>query len=451
MENHHEKGLIGALLANGSMMANVIEIVSKSMFKDQSFALIFQALVNLFNRGIKSDFILIEDEMRVLDTKLFDEMNGITYAREAFTMVRDSSLAAEYAVKVKEDYMRRRFLGLFAEQMAATADESKDINELIGRVYAGIDAICNEFEGGDQAMSIHDLAVENLERMRHNRVHGLQSKAIPTGISELDKLLGGGLFRQELITLAARPSEGKSMLLLHMMQEMSKQGHYMRIVNHEMSDNDTANRTIGMLSDVNPDALRRGVLTEAEESQVEELIENELTEMKLDIRYMGNARIERIVTETMLACKKGKCHALGVDYLQLIQAPTDKNCTQDEAVGRNINALKALAVKCNIPVIVVSQLNREIDRRGDKMKLPVLSDLRNSGVIEQTSDVVMFVYRPDRIGITEDTDGSSLKGVSKLIVLKNRNGSIGTARFRHNATFTKLWDFAPVQINKTNR
>ena len=181
--------------------------------------------------------------------------------------------------------------------------------------------------------------------------------------------------------------------------------------------------------------------------EVERLLQEELTNLKLDIRYMGNARIESIVTETMLACKRGKCDMLAVDYLQLISAPVEKGGTADEAIGRNINALKDLAVRCNIPVIVVSQMNREIEHRGDKAKIPVLSDLRNSGVIEQTSDVVMFVYRPDRLGITKDEDtGENLVGIAKLLLLKNRNGGIGHANFRHNKTFTKLWDF--ISFNK---
>ena len=167
----------------------------------------------------------------------------------------------------------------------------------------------------------------------------------------------------------------------------------------------------------------------------------------MDVRFMGNARMETIITETMLACKRGKCDMLAIDYLQMIDAPTDNKDTQDTAIGKNINALKALAVKCKIPIIVVSQMNREIERRGDKYKLPLLSDLRNSGVIEQTSDLVTFLYRPDRVGYTEDEDGSSLIGVSKLMVLKNRNGGTGHARFRHNKTFTKLWDYIPF-LNK---
>ena len=202
------------------------------------------------------------------------------------------------------------------------------------------------------------------------------------------------------------------MVTLHILQEIAKKGYHVRLVNHEMGDYDTANRSIAMLTDINPDLLRRGVLTEGQEMEVERLLQEELTNLKLDIRYMGNARIESIVTETMLACKRGKCDMLAVDYLQLISAPVEKGGTADEAIGRNINALKDLAVRCNIPVIVVSQMNREIEHRGDKAKIPVLSDLRNSGVIEQTSDVVMFVYRPDRLGITKDQDTDEIWGVS---------------------------------------
>ena len=138
-----------------------------------------------------------------------------------------------------------------------------------------------------------------------------------------------------------------------------------------MADYDTANRTIAMLTEINSNSLRKGVLTEAEENQVKDLIDGKLQDVKMDVRFMGNARMESIVTETMLATKRGKCDVLAIDYLQMIEGASDAKDNQDTAIGKNINMLKALAVKCKIPIIVVSQMNREIERRGDKYKLPV--------------------------------------------------------------------------------
>ena len=442
-----EKAVIGSVFADAAVMATVTELVAPHMFQDAQLELIYKAMLSLFNKGIGTDPLLIDREMKLLDAELYLKMNGLNWDPELFTCVLDSTNAAEYARMVKDEYMRRRFSALFLLLMSALNDTSKDINTIMGMMYKGVDELFNEDATGDRARPIQELVQYNFEDFRKNREEGLQSRAIPSGFAEFDELTGGGFFPSEIYTMAARPSEGKSMITLHLLKEIAQKGHYVRLVNHEMADYDTANRLIGMLTNVHPDSLRKGVLTEAEEQQVQDLIQGNLKEVKMDVRFMGNARMETIITETMLACKRGKCDMLAIDYLQMIDAPTDNKDTQDTAIGKNITALKALAVKCKIPIIVVSQMNREIERRGDKYKLPLLSDLRNSGVIEQTSDLVTFLYRPDRVGYTEDEDGSSLIGVSKLMVLKNRNGGTGHARFRHNKTFTKLWDYIPF-LNK---
>jgi len=439
----YQKAVLGSVFANAAVMSTVVERVSAHMFEDENLGLIFRGMVSLFNKGIGIDPLLIDREMKLLDEELYRKMGGLNYDMELFTCVLDSSNVEEYARLVKDDYLRRRLSALYMTLMSSLGDTSKDINLIVGLMYKGVDELFNEDVTGDQARSIQELVQENWKDFIKNREEGLESRAIASGFAEFDKLTGGGFFPGELYTMAARPSEGKSMITLFLLKEIAQKGHYVRMVNSEMADYDTANRTIAMLTEINSNSLRKGVLNEAEENQVKDLIDGKLQDVKMDVRFMGNARMESIVTETMLATKRGKCDVLAIDYLQMIEGAGDSKDNQDTAIGKNINMLKALAVKCKIPIIVVSQMNREIERRGDKYKLPVLADLRSSGVIEQTSDVVSFLYRPDRLGLTEDEDGSSLIGISKLLVLKNRHGAIGQARFHHNSSFTKLWDYIP--------
>lgn len=443
----HEKAVVACLLANTEAITNVIGFLKADMFSSRELGFIYKAIVHLFEQGKRTNYNLIDRTMQEMDRELFLQMNGLAYDPELFTMARDSSQVTEYALLIKDSYIRFRLTEHLNAVKLSLTDVGTPITTILGTLHSGVDKICNDTDTGNEARPLAEIVESNLKDFRKNRALGLDSRAIPSGFTEFDKLTGGGFFPGEIYTLAARPSEGKSMVTLHILQEIAQKGYHVRLVNHEMGDYDTANRSIAMLTDINPDFLRRGVLTEGQEMEVERLLQEELTNLKLDIRYMGNARIESIVTETMLACKRGKCDMLAVDYLQLISAPVEKGGTADEAIGRNINALKDLAVRCNIPVIVVSQMNREIEHRAGKAKIPILSDLRNSGVIEQTSDVVMFVYRPDRLGITKDQDtGENLVGIAKLLLLKNRNGGIGHANFRHNKTFTKLWDF--ISFNK---
>lgn len=161
---------------------------------------------------------------------------------------------------------------------------------------------------------------------------------------------------------------------------------------------------------------------------------------KLD--YTVGATVEQIRAKVLLQCRLGKCDLVVVDYLHLLGGDRRKGETQEQMVGRNVRALKQLALDSNCPVLTVSQMNRACEARADKAYLPVMSDLRDSGTIEQVADCVAFIYRPERYGFTRDEKtGHSLVGVGKIYIAKNRNGSTGIARFRYNPSFTRITDY----------
>ena len=283
----YQKAVLGSVFADAAVMSTVVERVSPHMFEDANLGLIFRGMVSLFNKGIGIDPLLIDREMKLLDEELYSKMNGLNYDMELFTCVLDSSNVEEYARLVKDDYLRRRLSALYMTLMSSLGDTSKDINLIVGLMYKGVEELFNEDITGDQARSIQELVQENWKDFIKNREEGLESRAIATGFAEFDKLTGGGFFPGELYTMAARPSEGKSMITLFLLKEIAQKGHYVRMVNSEMADYDTANRTIAMLTEINSNSLRKGVLTEAEENQVKDLIDGKLQDVKMDVRFMG--------------------------------------------------------------------------------------------------------------------------------------------------------------------
>lgn len=252
--SYYEKAVIGSVFADASAMAVVIGIVAPYMFRDVYLELIFKAMVSLFNQGIGTDPLLIEREMRLLDAELCHKMGGLNYDPELFTCVLDSAHANEYARMVKDEYFRRRLTAVFILLTSALGDVSKEISTILGMMYKGVDELFNEDITADQARSVQELVEYNWKDFIKNREEGLESRAIPSGMAEFDKLTGGGFFPGEIYTVAARPSEGKSMITLYLLKEIASKGHYVRMVNHEMADYDTANRLIAMLTDIHPDS-----------------------------------------------------------------------------------------------------------------------------------------------------------------------------------------------------
>lgn len=209
----------------------------------------------------------------------------------------------------------------------------------------------------------------------------------------------------------------------------------------EMSSLQMLNRVLAGMTDVNPDHLRINKPTGREVEHLEEAALR-LKDLPFYLDYTVGATVEQIRAKVLLQCRQGKCDLVVVDYLHLLGGDRRKGETQEQMVGRNIRALKQLALDSNCPVLTVSQMNRACEARADKAYLPVMSDLRDSGTIEQVADCVAFIYRPERYGFTrDDKTGHSLVGVGKIYIAKNRNGSTGIARFRYNPSFTRITDY----------
>ena len=253
-----------------------------------------------------------------------------------------------------------------------------------------------------------------------------------TGFDELDDLTGG-LYRGELAVLSGRPSMGKTAVALHMALQAARAGRNTLYFSIEMSEEEVTERILSMLSGVEAGKIRfKG--TNREERALLEKAAAELAGLPLRIVYCGSLAIDEI----------RELDIFFIDYLNLIHIPYtrgSRNETTDLALGDVVRKVKLMAVELDVPAVLLAQMNRDSDRRLAPY-LPILSDLRNSGAIEQVADQVIFVYRAEKYGILYDKDTKEdLRGVGYLLVAKNRNGATGRARFRYNVSMTRFLSY----------
>ena len=262
---------------------------------------------------------------------------------------------------------------------------------------------------------------------------------LTTGIDEFDRHLGG-LFRGELLVLAGRPSMGKTALALHTALAVARKGKRVCFFSLEMTERQLVSRLLCMLSGVEPDKLRFKQLEATDREKLERAAE-ELERLPLFMNYCSGCTFEEIRAKTMALHRRTPLDLIIVDYLNLIQVnPAGRGevrDTMDLALGDVCRKLKNLIMEANVAGIVLAQLNRNCESRTDHV--PVMSDLRNSGEIEQIADSIAFVYRPEQYREYYDKQTKEdMRGVGQLFVAKNRNGATGEVRFRYNNSLTQI-------------
>ena len=270
------------------------------------------------------------------------------------------------------------------------------------------------------------------------------SKQIRTGLRDLDTLTGG-LYPGELIVIPGRPSMGKSAVALWMALQAARQGKAVAFFSVEMSKEDNVMRLLSMISGIDADRIRFKGTNQSERVRLE-AARKELDRLPITIEYCGSDTVEDIRAKAQVLYKQDKLALLFIDYLNLINivvSKTNLQETTDLALGNITRKIKLMAEEMQIPVVLLAQMNRESDHR-QAPHFPVLSDLRNSGAIEQIADVVIFVYRAEKYNIFYDPKTKEdLRGIGLLMVAKNRNGATGVAKFRYNPAMTCLTDYDP--------
>lgn len=419
-----EEALLGSLLSDPEALVDVLGTVAADDFFIVRHGWLFETLVKMYEARESIDTISVADALRRAGK--LDDIGGPAYLTRLLVNTSGSFYAAAYAQIVARAAMRRRLLRAASEIAQLAHEESADINEVIERAEGALFAATARRED-DETYSFSEASQLDYDATATLYEAGGGLVGVPTGYLDLDALLGG-LPPESLTFLAGRPGSGKTTALLNVAANVAAAGHVPLVASLEMGRAETIRRFKAAMSDVPTQKMASGRMTDEEwraytnaTSQVADLpgflyLPRGLTPLKL--RTKLRRMIERHGVDILI-----------VDYVQLMRGSRERYTSRQEEVSDISRALKELAREFRVPILAAAQLNREVESRADKR--PLLSDLRESGSLEQDADVVIMLHRDDMYN-----EASERPNQADFIIAKNRNGPTGTATlfFRKSST-----------------
>ena len=422
-----EQSVIGSMLMDRDAIMAASEIITGEDFYQHQYGVLFEAMVELYNEGKPVDLVTLQDRLR--EKEVPPEISSMEFVRELLNVVPTSANVRSYANIVQDKAMLRKLIKA-TEEIANTCylanEKTEDIME---ETEKKIFDLVQKRATGD-FVPIKQVVLNALDRIEAASKNKGSVTGIPTGFIDLDYKTSG-FQPSDLILIAARPSMGKTAFVLNIAQHMAfKCNQTVAIFSLEMSKDQLVNRLLSMESKVDSQLIRTGNLSA---NDWEKLIESAGDISKAPLIIDDTPGIS--ISELRSKCRKFKLeNDLGlviIDYLQLMSGGSKRTDSRQQEISEISRSLKALAREINAPVIALSQLSRACETRPDHR--PILSDLRESGAIEQDADVVMFIYRDDYYN--KDTDK---KNISEIIIAKQRNGPIGTVELVWLPNYTKF-------------
>ena len=423
-----EQSVIGSMIMDKDAIMAANEILISEDFYHQQYGVLFDTMVELFNAGLPVDLITLQNKLKEKDAPA--EITSLEYVRELLDAVPTSANVKYYAKIVKDHAMRRKLIKLNQEIENECYSGQESVETVMDITEKKVFELLQSRGGSGDFVPIRKVVMNALEKIENSAKSDGNVTGIPTGFVDLDYRTAG-LQPSDLILIAARPSMGKTAFVLNIAQYVAfHEDMCTAIFSLEMSKEQLVNRLFSLESHVDAQALRTGNLSDAD---WEKLIEG--------AGVIGNSHL--IIDDTpgiSIAEMRSKCrkykleHDLKliiIDYLQLMSGSGKSSDSRQQEISDISRALKGLARELSVPVIALSQLSRAVEQRPDHR--PMLSDLRESGAIEQDADVVMFIYRDDYYN-----HDSEEKGISEIIIAKQRNGPIGTVKLGWLPQYTKF-------------
>ena len=435
-----EEAIIGACLIEQEALPLIADKLRPEMFYVMCHQMIFSAMLAMYQAGTKIDILTVKEEL-ARRGKL--EEAGGAYNITLLSSKVASSAHIEYHVRiVHEKYLRREMILGLNKLLACSLDEMMDISDTLVDAHNLLDRLEGEFGHNDNMRDMDTLMTDTMKEAEVRVAKSMNGvTGIPTGLTDLDRMTSGWQ-DSDLIVLAARPSVGKTALALHLARSAAMSGRAVAVYSLEMQGERLADRWLMAASDINARHWRSGVPSEQEMAEAR-VAAAELSRLQIHVDDSTVVSMDHVRSSARLLQSRGACDMIIIDYLQLCDMSTGQNNrNREQEVAQAARKAKMLAKELNVPVVLLSQLNRlaegHIDRR------PELSQLRESGAIEQDADVVMLLYRPEQARITTDKEsGYPTEGLGVIIVAKQRNGETGNAYFHYNPEMTKIGDYVP--------
>lgn len=436
-----EEAVIAACLIETQAMPVIADKVRPEMFYEEKHALIYAAMLAMYRAGKKIDILTVKEELACRGK--LESVGGAFGIVQISSRLLSSAHLEYHACILQQKYIRREMILGFHKLLAAAADETIDIDDTLVDAHNLLDGLESESGVKDHLRDMDRLVDDALLQLNHriaNNRGGLTG--IPTGLASLDALTCGWQL-SDLIVIAARPSVGKTAFALHLAIAAARADKHVVIYSLEMQGERLADRWLLATSpDVNARHLRSGQLLPDEIEQVQTAAA-ELRRLPIHVDDHPVTNMDRVRSSARMLQSKGKCDMIILDYLQLCKMESDqKNRNREQEVAQTTRKAKLIAKELNLPVILLSQLNRGSE--GRPFSIPALGDLRESGAIEQDADIVMLLYRPELAGVkTEPRSKYPTEGLGVVMVAKHRNGETRDLYFAHNPSMTKLGEYVP--------
>lgn len=436
-----EEAVLGALMLEKNALTAVVEFLRPDHFYAEQHKEIYTAIIDLFKSSDPVDMLTVAAQLRK-NGKL--EVVGGAFRIAELTSKVSSAANIEYHSRILiERAIKRSLIQIASEIHQDAYEETTDVFELLDKTEQSIFQIsdANLRKNYDNMKSLMYKAIQELQE-RKNHKDGLTG--VPSGFSRLDRITSGWQ-KSDLVIIAARPGMGKTAFIVSAMRNAAVDFNFpVAMFSLEMASLQLVNRLISAEAELESDKIKRGNLAEFEWQQLVTKT-NRLSSAPIFIDDTPALSILELRAKCRRLKSEHNIQLIVIDYLQLMKGEDSGN--REQEIASISRALKGVAKELNVPVIALSQLSRGVETRGGD-KRPQLSDLRESGSIEQDADIVMFLYRPEYYKIDQDEDGMSTLGMAEVIIAKHRNGSLDTAKLKFIGKYTKFGDFDDRPVNE---
>ena len=448
-----EEAVLGALMLEKDALSAVIDVLRPEVFYKDAHQMIFKVIHQLFHKAEPIDILTVTHALK--KSGELEIVGGAYYITQLTSRIASAANIEYHARIILQKYIQRELIRISGETIRDAYEDNEDVLSLLDRAEKNLFEISegNIRRNFEDMQSLISKAIKEIE-VAANQKSGITG--VPSGFTELDRVTAGWQ-KSDLVIIAARPGMGKTAFTLSMARNaavMFKKP--VAFFSLEMSSVQLVNRLISSEAEITSEKIRKGQLADHEWEQLNARIKP-LTEAPLYIDdtpalsiFELRAKCRRLVAE------KGVSMII-IDYLQLMQAGSDtKSGNREQEISTISRSLKAIAKELSVPIIALSQLSRAVETRAGSSKRPQLSDLRESGAIEQDADMVLFIYRPEYYQLSEDENGQSTQGIAEVAVAKNRNGALKTVNLKfigHLTKFTDLdsYDFVDDSLSMTPR
>ncbi|MBA4166189.1 MAG: replicative DNA helicase [Chitinophagaceae bacterium] len=424
-----EEAVLGAIMLEKSAFDTVVEILKPECFYVESHQRIYKAMQGLQQKNQPIDILTVVEELKFREE--LDLVGGPYYVTRLTNAVISSANIDAHSRIILQKFIQRELIRISGEIIGDAYEDSTDVFDLLDDAESKLFEITNNHlrKNFDSIDTVLVKTVQRIEDMRHRNE---DITGVPSGFASLDNVTYGWQ-STDLIILAARPSVGKTAFALNLARNAAlhpKKPTPIAFFSLEMSASQLVQRILSAESEIWLEKIARGKL---EEHEMKQLYARGIQRLATAPIFIDDTAALNIF-ELRAKCRRLKNkHNVGliiIDYLQLMSGTNDRNSNREQEISRISRDLKGLAKELQVPIIALSQLSREVEKRKEGNKIPQLSDLRESGAIEQDADMVMFLYRPEYYDITADENGESNKGETHVRIAKHRNGSLENIKLR---------------------